>query len=43
MSLNDPLANALSSILNSEKTAKNIVYLKPSTTMLKKILDILNR
>jgi len=41
MSLNDPLANSLSSILNSEKSAKSIVNVRPVSKMLKKILEIL--
>ena len=41
MSLNDPLANALSHILNCERTAKNIAYLRPSSNMLKRILEIM--
>jgi small subunit ribosomal protein S8 len=43
MSLNDPLANALSTVLNSEKGAKAETYLKPVTTMLKKVLHILKQ
>lgn len=42
MSMNDPLANALSSILNSERIARNIVYVSPVSKMLKKILEIMN-
>ncbi len=41
MSLNDPLANALSHILNSEQRAKGIAHLKPSSRLLKTVLDIM--
>jgi len=37
MSMNDPIANALSSIFNSESKAKNTVMLKPSSQLLKKV------
>jgi small subunit ribosomal protein S8 len=43
MSLNDPLANALSKMLNSEKGAKAETYLKPVTSMLKKVVDLLKK
>lgn len=41
MTMNDPLANALSHILNSEKVAKTEVLLKPKSKMLLKMLDLL--
>ncbi len=41
MSLNDPLANALSSILNSERRAKGIAHLRPSSKLLRTVLDIM--
>ena len=41
MSLNDPLANSLSSILNSEKSAKDTVNIRPVSKMLIKVLEIL--
>ena len=40
MSLNDPLANALSHILNSEKGAKNLAHVRPVSKMLQKLLEI---
>jgi len=42
MSMNDPIANALSSIFNSESKAKNTVMLKPSSQLLKKVLQIMH-
>jgi len=42
MSLNDPLANALSKVLNSEATGKKEVIIKPSSKLIKNVLDILN-
>ena len=41
MTLNDPLANALSSILNNEKIGKNESMIKPSSKIIKKILEIM--
>jgi len=41
MTLNDSLAQALSHINNSEAVSKQVVELKPVSTMLKNILDIL--
>ena len=42
MSMNDPLANALSHLLNSEKNAKSEAYLSPASKMLKCVLEIMN-
>ena len=42
MSLNDPLANALANVLNSEKAGKTIVVIKPVSGMIKKVLSIMN-
>jgi len=42
MSMNDPIANALSHIFNSESRAKQVVHLKPASKILKSILDIMN-
>ncbi len=42
MSLNDPISNALSKILNAEKAGKNKCKIKPVSNLLKKILDIMN-
>jgi len=39
--LNDPLANALSCILNTEKTAKPECEIKPVSKIIKKVLDIM--
>jgi len=43
MSMNDPLANALSSIVNSEQRAKGSVQLRPLSRMLRQVLDIMNQ
>jgi small subunit ribosomal protein S8 len=42
MSLNDPLANALSNILNHEKIGKSECLIKPISKSIKKILKIMN-
>ncbi len=41
MSLNDPLANALSKILNAENRGKSECLVTPSSKLLKKILDLM--
>jgi small subunit ribosomal protein S8 len=41
MSMNDPLANAMSQILNAERNAKAEAELKPSSKLLKRVLDIM--
>ncbi len=41
MSMNDSLANALSSILNDEKIGKGLCTIKPSSKIIKKVLDIM--
>lgn len=41
MSMNDPIANALSHILNCEKNAKSSCVVKPSSNVVKKILEIM--
>ncbi len=38
--LNDPLAAALSKIMNAEKVGKREVLIKPASTMMKKILTL---
>ncbi|MGM5485265.1 MAG: 30S ribosomal protein S8 [Nanobdellota archaeon] len=43
MSMNDPLANALSKIVMYEKLGRDEVELTPASNMLKKILKILNK
>ena len=43
MSLNDPLANALSSVLNSEKAGKTIAVIKPVSNMIKKVFEIMKK
>lgn len=40
--LNDPLASALSSIVNSDRIGKGICTISPSSSVIKKTLDILN-
>ncbi len=42
MSLNDPLANALSTVLNSEKAGKTVAVIKPVSTIIKRVLEIMN-
>ena len=42
MSLNDPLANALSKILNNEKIGKDSCMIKPVSKLIKKILEVMN-
>jgi len=41
MSLNDPLANMFSQILNCEKTGKDFCTIKPVSKTMKKVLDIM--
>ena len=41
MMLNDPLANALSKILNSERTGKMTCVIKPTSKIIKKVLDLM--
>src|SRR3972149_1121676 len=40
--LNDPLAQALSAILNYDKVGKKECVVHPTSTMIKKVLSILN-
>jgi small subunit ribosomal protein S8 len=42
MSLNDPLANALSAIMNGEKVAKSVCTIQPISSLIKKVLEIMN-
>jgi small subunit ribosomal protein S8 len=42
MSLNDPLANALSLILNSEKTKRTECFIKPISQIIKSTLKVMN-
>ena|SRR3989344_155072 len=42
MVLNDPLANALSSMLNSEKVGKAKVDIKPISVLIKKAMQIIH-
>tara|TARA_Y100000310_G_C20680337_1_gene815552 strand:- start:769 stop:1161 length:393 start_codon:yes stop_codon:yes gene_type:complete len=42
MSMNDPLANALSKIMNAENREKNECIIKPVSKLIKKVLEILN-
>ena len=39
--LNDPLANALSTILNAEKVGKDICNIKPISKVIKRVLEIM--
>ena len=41
MSLNDPLANMFSAMLNNEKTGKITVNIKPISNTIKKVLEVL--
>lgn len=41
MSLNDPLANALSSILTDEKAGRNESKIEPSSKIIKKVLEVM--
>ena len=41
MTLNDPLANVFSNIMNCEKIGKNQVTIKPASKLIKKILTLL--
>ncbi|MFH0874341.1 MAG: 30S ribosomal protein S8 [archaeon] len=43
MSLNDPLANVLSHILIEDKKGRKIVTLKPSSKIIKDVLNIFNQ
>jgi small subunit ribosomal protein S8 len=42
MTLNDPLANALSVILQSEKIGRKECVMKPVSTLMKQVLKIMN-
>ncbi len=41
MTLNDPLANVFSNIMNSEKIGKNEIIIKPASKLIRKILTLL--
>ena len=41
MTLNDPLANVLSNIINSEKKAKKECFVKPNSKLVRNVLAIL--
>ena len=43
MSLNDPLSNALSHILNCERVSKTICNITPASKTIKIILELLNK
>ena len=43
MALNDPLANALSNILNAEKSGKMNCIVRPSSALIKSVLLILKK
>ncbi len=40
--LNDPLAAALTKILNAERVGKREVVVKPASNMMKKVLELMN-
>ena len=40
--LNDPLAAALSKMLNAERVGKKEVIVRPASRMIKKVLDLMN-
>ncbi len=40
--LNDPLSNALSKIFNAEKAGKKVCIIKPSSKVIKNVLDLMN-
>ena len=40
--LNDPLANALSKIINYEKVGKKVCLIKPSSKIVKEVLTLMN-
>ena len=42
MSMSDPLANALSLILNDEKIGRNVSSIKPYSKIIKKVLEVMN-
>jgi small subunit ribosomal protein S8 len=41
MALNDPLSNALSSVLNAERVGKTETVIKPTSKLIKEVLGIL--
>ncbi len=41
MTLNDPLANALSTIINSDKVGKKEVMIKPTSIVIKRVLQLM--
>ena len=41
MTLNDPLSNALSSILNNEKIGKEMSKIRPSSKVIKRVLEVM--
>lgn len=43
MSLNDPLSNALSTILNAEKTGKLSVVIKPISNTIRKVFEVMEK
>ena len=42
MTLNDPVSSAMSKILNAEKVGKKECTVKPSSQVIKKVLEIMN-
>lgn len=43
MSMNDPLASALSNLLNSEKLGKQECMIKPASKVIEKVLELLKQ
>ncbi len=43
MTLNDPLSNALSNILNSEKKGKSECIIQPNSKIIREVLEIMNK
>ena len=41
MSMNDPLANVLSAILNNERIGKNECTVKPASKLIKRVLEVI--
>jgi small subunit ribosomal protein S8 len=42
MTMNDPLASALSHILNCERLGRDVAFVKPASGMIKKTLQLMN-
>lgn len=42
MSLNDPLACALSNVLNSEKVGKEVCFIRPVSKVIQRVFELMN-